>query len=105
MEKHRHGARDAQRRIWRMLAAAFLILFTFSVASAQKLETKVEAIHAAIRNREFGTALELLGPVLQMAPRNEQLWVLQGKAYAGQGNNKEALASFRNALKIASDSI
>jgi tetratricopeptide (TPR) repeat protein len=88
-----------------MLAAAFLLLFTFSVASAQKLETKVEAIHAAIRNREFGTALELLGPALQMAPRNEQLWVLQGKAYAGQGNNKEALASFRNALKIASDSI
>jgi len=105
MEKHRHGSGDARQRISSMLAGALLILLTFSVASAEDLATRVEAIDAAMRNGEFGTALELLRPVLHEAPRNEQLWVLQGKAYAGQRNNKEALSAFRNALKIAPDSI
>jgi tetratricopeptide (TPR) repeat protein len=88
-----------------VLAAALLILFMISLASAQNQATQVDAINAAIHNREFETALELLRPALRTAPRSEQLWAMQGKAYAGQGNNKEALASFHNALKIAPDYI
>jgi len=64
---------------------------------------RFDAISAALTNRSFSTALELLRPALKASPADPQLWAMQGTAYAGMGNNKEALASFQHSLKIAPD--
>lgn len=61
------------------------------------------AIAAALRNKEFERALELLRPALRASPGNPQLWAMQGTAYAGEGHTKEALVSFLGALKISPD--
>jgi tetratricopeptide (TPR) repeat protein len=107
MERHRPGAnRDAlPQKGWFLFATVSFVLFVLLAAPAQDPGDRINAINAALHNREFGAALELLRPALQMAPNNEQLWAMQGKAYAGEGHNKEALASFDHALKIAPDYI
>ena len=56
-----------------------------------------------MRARDFGKALQLLQPALQQSPKSAQLWTLQGIAFSGKNQEKEALASFRNALKISPD--
>ena len=64
---------------------------------------RLDAISAALNDRSFANALQLLRPALAASPNDPQLWAMQGTAYAGMGNNKEALASFQRSLKIAPD--
>jgi len=64
---------------------------------------RFDAISAALSNRSYSTALELLRPALKASPADPQLWAMQGTAYAGMGDNKEALVSFQRSLKIAPD--
>jgi tetratricopeptide (TPR) repeat protein len=45
----------------------------------------------------------MLRTALAESPGDPQLWTLQGVAYAGQGRTKEALTSFRAALKLSPD--
>jgi tetratricopeptide (TPR) repeat protein len=54
-----------------------------------------------LRSQEFTKALDLLQTALQEYPGSAQLWTMQGAAYSGLGRKKEALASFRHALRIA----
>jgi tetratricopeptide (TPR) repeat protein len=63
------------------------------------------AIGAALQSRDFDQALELLKSALRQTPENDILWTMQGVALSGKGQNKEALASFRHALKIAPDNV
>src|SRR5437879_693969 len=72
---------------------------------AQTAQDRVGAIASAMRNQEFARALELLRSALQAYPENAELWAMQGAAYSGEGQKKQALASFRNALKISPDYI
>ncbi|HVR24355.1 MAG TPA: tetratricopeptide repeat protein [Candidatus Polarisedimenticolia bacterium] len=81
----------------------FFLLWLLPAAAAQSAEDGLGPIAFALQNREFQSALELLRPALQGSPNNVQLWAMQGAAYAGQGHTKEALASFRSALKISPD--
>ena len=60
-------------------------------------------IAAALQNKEFERALELLRPALLTSPGSAQLWAMQGFAYVGKGRRQEALNSFHNALKISPD--
>ncbi len=85
-----------------ILLAPILIL---SMAVAQNAQDRIAQIAAALRNQQFDQALELLRPALQQSPGNAELWTMQGVAYAGRGKKKEALSSFRNALKISPDII
>jgi len=62
-------------------------------------------IVAALRDQQYDQALHLLDAALKEFPLNAQLWTMQGVAYEGQGRKKEALASFRHALKLAPDNI
>ncbi|MGA3092511.1 MAG: tetratricopeptide repeat protein [Terriglobales bacterium] len=107
MERHRpsddRNTRFHKGRV--RFATACCVIFLVAGASAQGLGDRVDAIDTALHNREYETALELLRPALRLEPRNEQLWAMQGKAYAGEGQNKEALASFANALRTAPDYI
>ncbi len=80
------------------------ILF-FSITLAQTTQDRIVSIASALRNQQFGQALELLHAALQQSPGNAELWTMQGVAYAGRGQKKEALSSFRSALKISPDSI
>lgn len=63
------------------------------------------AIGSALQSKDFDHALELLKPALRQTPESDILWTMQGVALSGKGQNKEALASFRHALKIAPDNV
>ena len=101
--------RREKRKLCLFLApifSSFLFFFiTLSFALAQTAESGLGPIAAALRNKEFEQALELLHPALQASPGSAQLWTMQGAAYAGEGHTKQALASFGNALKISPDNL
>ena len=59
------------------------------------------AIAGALRSHNYQHAIELSRAAIQQSPSDPQLWTLQGVAFAGEGKRQEALASFRNALKLA----
>ena len=87
------------------LAILVLIVLVVSCALAQTAGDRTAPIALALRNQEFDKALELLHTALQDSPDNDMLWTMQGVAYAGRGQKKEALASFRSALKISPNNI
>ena len=78
-------------------------IFFLSCTLAQTVADRFSPIVSALQSKDFEKALQLLQPALQASPGNAQLWSMQGTAYAGLGNTKEAIASFRNALKISPD--
>ncbi|HEY1579241.1 MAG TPA: tetratricopeptide repeat protein [Terracidiphilus sp.] len=80
-----------------------LLLFPQIIISGQETNERLQSIAAALRDHEFAKALQLLRPAVQSSPKNPQLWMLQGLAYAGEGDSKSALASYRHAIKISPD--
>lgn len=87
-------------KIWISLV---LGIFFLSCALAQTATDRFSAIVSALQSKDFEKALQLLQPALHASPGNAQLWSMQGTAYAGLGNTKDALGSFRRALKISPD--
>ena len=85
----------------RKVALLLVPIFLFSIAGAQNAQDRIASIAEVLRSQQFDKAVELLQPALQQFPGNAELWTMQGVAYAGQGQKKEALSSFRNALKIS----
>ena len=83
------------------LGAAVLLLVV--PAGAQPGPASVEAVKSALRSGEFQRAIALTRTVLKQSPGNAQLWTLQGIAFASERNQRKALASFQQALKIAPD--
>ena len=79
--------------------AALLLFLPWILA--QSSGDQIGGITAALRAREFNQALQLLQAALRQSPRSAQLWTLQGIALSGEEREKEALASFHNALKIS----
>jgi tetratricopeptide (TPR) repeat protein len=86
------------RTTWVVRSVAVLLCTAFSQDAAQ-----IDAIASALNRRDFSTALELLRPAVQQSPGDARLWTMRGAAYEGEGNMKEARASFQSALKIAPD--
>jgi tetratricopeptide (TPR) repeat protein len=82
---------------------AILWLALGSAILGQTLHDRVASITAALRNRDFDQALELLKPALEASPSNPQLNMLQGLAFSGKGNYGAALGSYHAALKAAPD--
>ena len=80
-----------------------LLLYLDCAASGQGANERLQSITSALRDRDFPKALQLLQPALQNSPDNAQLWMLQGLAYAGENDNKAALASYQHAIKISPD--
>src|SRR4029077_18457074 len=64
---------------------------------------QVEQIAAALQEKHFDIALQLLRLALQHSPNNPQLWAMQGTAFSGEHRDKDALAAFNRALKISPD--
>ena len=89
----------------RKLAAVCLFVLTPVLIFAQTEPSSVAAITEALQHQQYDRALELLQTALKQSPRDGELWAMQGAAYAGRGESKAALESFRTALKISPDSI
>ena len=83
--------------------AAVVILLLQAVVLGQSANNRIEIIASALRNREFDSALQLLQPALKASPKNPQLWMFQGLAYSGKGDQKSALNSYQSALKVSPD--
>lgn len=80
-----------------------LIAFLSVALSGQTTSERVQSITAALRERKFAQALQLLQSALQGSPDSAQLWALQGLAYSGESEPKAALASYKHALQISPD--
>src|SRR5215471_4220313 len=89
------------RRLYLVSAIALVC----SLACAKTISNEEARIASAIRNGDYPGALRLLGPAIRRSPANAELWTMQGVAYDRQGNPSEALAAFKNALKIAPNTI
>src|SRR3954453_7414403 len=89
------------------LPSLFVVALALLLVSCALAQTNpdIEAIASALRNQQFDRALDLLKVELKASPGNAQLWTMQGVAYAGRQQKKEALSSFRSALKLSPDSI
>lgn len=85
-----------------LLLAALCFLFP-PVAWTQASADPTQPIASALNDQQFDRALQLLQPALQQFPGNAELWAMQGVAYAGEGNKKEALAAFRKSLRLSPD--
>lgn len=93
-------------RRFKLTSCMIILLLRFLLptgAPSQDPNGSVQPIVSALRNREFAKALQLLQPAIQNSPNNSQLWMFQGLAYAGKGDPKAALASYRHAIKLAPD--
>jgi tetratricopeptide (TPR) repeat protein len=91
-------------RALKLICLAASVLLVSSVL-AQTAQDTVEPIASALRAEQFDKALDLLQTALQKSFNDAQLWTMQGVAYAGKGQKKEALSSFRRALKINPDNV
>ncbi len=89
----------------RVLSWITVALLLLSNLEAQSREDRAAQIAAALRDARYDQALGMLRTALQEAPDNPQLWTMQGVANNSEGNKKEALASFRHALKLAPDNV
>jgi hypothetical protein len=70
---------------------------------AQTASDRVLIVTSALRNGEFEKAPAASPNALEEFPKNPQLWMLQGLAHSGKGDQKAALGSYQNALKIVPD--
>jgi len=89
--------------VLKKLVLLVALMSSLVLALAQTSADGIGAITSALRDREFDKALQLLQTALLKSPQSAQLWTLQGIAFSGAEREKEALASFRNALKISPD--
>jgi tetratricopeptide (TPR) repeat protein len=87
------------------LAWIIVLLLPFSGLLAQSGDDRTASIIMALRQQQYEQALGLLHSALITSPGDAQLWTMQGVAYRGEGKNREALDSFRHALKLAPDNI
>lgn len=85
----------------KVTAAVLLAAFFTPSAVPQAPQTRIDPITSALRVNEFDRALELSRAALKDFPNDVQLWDLQGIALASEGQGREALAAFQQALKIA----
>lgn len=85
------------------LVCGILLLAGLGAPFVRAQETQIRIVTSALQANEFGRAVELTRDALKKYPGNAQLWAMQGAAYSGQGQNKQALDSFRAALKISPD--
>ena len=84
-----------------LLFIAISFGFVLLSGAQAKPERDFSEIIAALQGRKYEKALELIGTAVKASPESEQLWTMRGTAYTGEGNNKDALASFHRALNIS----
>lgn len=89
------------RKLWLILALIVWHPFAF----AQTRDNQIESISAALRAKDYDRAVALSRAALHESPNNPQLWTLQGIAFGSQGDSKQALTAFQQALKLSPNNI
>lgn len=89
--------------VFNRIHLALLFLFLQSWVFGQATNERLQSITSALRARDFDKALQLLEPAIHSTPNSPQLWMFQGLAYAGKGDSKSALSSYKHALTISPD--
>ena len=92
-------------RLRRVLLVAVAVMILHPFLAAQQNGDGRTQIASALRDGKYENALKLLHTALAESPSNSELWTMQGFAFKGVGNTKDALASFRRAVKLAPDNI
>jgi tetratricopeptide (TPR) repeat protein len=92
-------------RLLRKVALVFFIILNRTAVFPQTEPSPVEAISSAMRAGDFDRAIQLSKSALKQSPNNPQLWTLQAIAFSKKGENKDALASFQQALRFSPDNI
>jgi tetratricopeptide (TPR) repeat protein len=87
------------------LRTLVLLILAFLPLPGAFAQTGEDPIISALRNQQFDKARKLLRTALIQSPNDAQLWTMQGVANDGAGNKKEALISFRHALRLSPDNI
>jgi len=87
----------------RVILSVLAVTSCCGIVRAQASDDRMARIASALRNEQYQQALQLIHAALAQTPSNSQLWTMQGVAFKGTGNTREALASFKHALKIAPD--
>jgi tetratricopeptide (TPR) repeat protein len=82
------------------IGVLFLALAVCKLAASQATTNAIESVSSALQAGHYSQALEILRPQLQRNPKNAQLLALNGIALSGEGNKKDALRSFQEALQI-----
>ncbi len=90
-----------RRRILAWLAIYALLLANLHAQSGEASAR----IAGALREQKYDQALAMLRSALVKSPGNAELWTMQGVAYNGSGDTKDALGAFRHALKLAPDDV
>ena len=80
-----------------ILFAAFLL--NSQSAMAQDKST----ILAAVRAGQYREARQMLELEIKQSPRDASLWTLNGFALSHLGQQREALASYKQAMKLSPD--
>lgn len=90
---------------FRQIGFAIVLSASGCLTFSETSQNPAEPISAALRAHDFDKAVELSKAALKTSPQNAQLWTLQGIAYVNKGDEKDALASFRQALKISPNDV
>jgi cytochrome c-type biogenesis protein CcmH/NrfG len=91
--------------LFRKIGLAIVFLGCNSLVHSQTPQNVSEPISAALRAGDFDEAIRLSQAALKEAPKNAQLWTLQGIAFASKGDSKDALTAFQQALQISPNNI
>lgn len=94
---------SSRKPVW--IAPLLLLSSLAAQTSSPTSSAGTERIVSALRDQQFDKALALLHPALQESPRDARLWTMQGVAYQGEGDKKQALDSFRHALALSPNDI
>ena len=76
-----------------------------AAAGAQSQGDGVTRIQAALRNRDFASALEMAREALKQDPRQARVLAMEGVACSALGRQQEALGAYRKALSFEPDSL
>ncbi len=88
------------------VAASLLFLVacaSLAVGQGHGSVTGESSIASALRARDYEEALQLIRSQLRESPKDVRLWTLEGIAFSGLGNNREALVAYNRALNISPD--
>jgi len=94
-------------RIFRRSSLAWIAVSTLLLSNllAQPAEEPFAGIATALGEQKYEQALIMLRSAVARYPANAELWTMQGVAYNGLGDTKDALGAFRHALTLAPDDV
>jgi tetratricopeptide (TPR) repeat protein len=90
---------------YRVLLVSAVLAASLPLLPAQAGGNRTDRIASALRHEQYEQALRMLHAAIAESPGNSELWTMQGVAFKGVGNTKDALVSFRHALKLTPDNI